>query len=193
MNSFDSAIARFDAYNSQDPNKEWEGGQQVAREILYAQRMSECLDDFAPGAAEEIRLAARCQHIGRWQIPRASYPDGKKGYLQWRGMLAKFHADVADKILRESGYGDEMVEKARSLLLKKDLHHNQATQLLEDVVCLVFIRYYLKDFAAKHETDKVEDILRKTIKKMSPHARRKAGSIPLDQSTRDLILRSVPD
>jgi hypothetical protein len=37
--------------------------------LLYGQRMSKKLVDFHPDASECLRLAARCQHIGRWEIP----------------------------------------------------------------------------------------------------------------------------
>lgn len=191
MSRFENAISKFDAYNAMDPNKEVVDGLSLAKELVYAQRMSDWLARFAPDAGEEVRLAARCQHIGRWQIPRKTYPEGRKGYLQWRSKLKEMHADIADGILRESGYGDETVENVRFLLLKKDLQHNTGTQLLEDVVCLVFIEYYLADFVVKHDPQKVIDVLRKTLKKMSPRAREQALTIPLDASTRMLLQAAV--
>jgi hypothetical protein len=191
MSRFDQAVAQFDAYNSLDPNKEISDGNPVARELVYARRMSQCLAQFAPDAGEEIRLAARCQHIGRWQIPRSTYPEGKKGYLQWRNKLKSLHADIAAEILRAAGYDDVMVEKVKFLLQKKELHQNVATQLLEDVVCLVFVGYYLADFAKKHESEKVVDILRKTMKKMSPSAQAEAMRLHLDDETRSLILEAM--
>lgn len=191
MSRFENAISKFDAYNAMDPNKEVVDGLSLAKELVYAQRMSDWLARFAPDAGEEVRLAARCQHIGRWQIPRKTYPEGRKGYLQWRSKLKEMHADIADGILRESGYGDETVENVRFLLLKKDLQHNTGTQLLEDVVCLVFIEYYLADFVVKHDPQKVIDVLRKTLKKMSPRAREQALTIPLDASTRNILQSAV--
>ena len=44
-------------------------------------------------------------------------------------------------------------------------------QTLEDVACLVFLRYYAERFAAKHAGEKVLDILIKTQRKMSPRGR----------------------
>jgi hypothetical protein len=55
------------------------------------------------------------------------------------------------------------------------------------VVCLVFVTYYLADFASKHDPQKVVDILRKTFKKMSAAAKEQAGSISLDDTTRALL------
>lgn len=191
MSSFDLAISGFDEYNRQDPNREQVEGTLVAKELLYARRMSERLQHFAPDAAEEIRLAARCQHIGRWQIPRNTYPAGRKGYLQWRNKLKEHHATIAEGILKDSGYKQDVIDKVKFLLLKKELQHNKDTQLLEDVVCLVFIEFYLADFAGKHDDEKVIDILRKTMKKMTDRAIEAAAQIPLDERTAGLLARSL--
>lgn len=34
-----------------------------------------------------LLLAARCQHLNRFATPRASYPEGKAGYLKWRASI----------------------------------------------------------------------------------------------------------
>lgn len=190
MSAFDTAIARFDDYNRQDPNVETVGGDSIAKELVYAGRMSDCLSKFAPDAPEEVRLAARCQHIGRWQIPRSTYPADRKGYLMWRNKLKDHHAAIASDILNDAGYDADMIEKVKFLLLKKELYSNQQTQLLEDVVCLVFIEFYLADFAAKHDEHKVIDILRKTMKKMTDRARAAAVLVPLDVKTKTLVIRA---
>ena len=75
---FEKAITTFDAYNLNDPHQEEFEGKMVSKELLYAQRMSQRLDDFYPAAPEYLKLAAHCQHIGRWEIPRESYPMDKK-------------------------------------------------------------------------------------------------------------------
>jgi Domain of unknown function (DUF4202) len=166
--NFEKAIQSFDQYNSSDPNKEIVDGKAIAKELLYAQRMSDRLDKYYNGADEHIKLAVRCQHIGRWEIGRKTYPDGKKGYFAWRNKLKDHHAEIAARILAESGYEGGMILKVQDLLEKRDLRSNPDTQLLEDVVCLVFVEYYLDEFAGKHDDEKVIDILRKTLKKMTP-------------------------
>jgi len=179
---FDNAVAKFDAYNAADPN---------GKELLYAQRMSDRLATFKPDAQEHVKLATRCQHIGRWTIPRNTFPEGKKGYIAWRNKLKSFHAETAGNILKECGYDDEMIHKVQDLLLKKDLRDNPDTQLLEDVVCIVFVEFYLDEFAAKHPDDKVIEILWKTLRKMSPAAIDVAGKLNLPSRTRELLLRAV--
>jgi len=188
---FAKAISAFDAYNSKDPNVEKFEGKTFPKEILYAQRMSDRLAHFAPDAKESIKLAARSQHIGRWEIARANYPMDKKGYLIWRNEEKIHQSKVAEGILTECGYDAETISRVKSLLLKKELRTNADTQLLEDVVCLVFIEYYLEDFASKHESEKVIDIIRKTAKKMSPAAVKAVSQLNLSGAMQSLLAKSL--
>lgn len=168
---FDLAIARFDAANAEDPNKEMVDGKEHPKELLYAQRMSDMLKRFSPDAPEHLQLAVRAQHICRWKVPREDYPMDKAGYHQWRTYLYKFHGDTAGAIMRELGYDEEMISKLQSLLRKEKLKLNPDTQMLEDVVDLTFLEHYLEAFvhkySSRYEEEKLLDILRKTWKKMS--------------------------
>jgi hypothetical protein len=167
---FQQAIAKFDAANALDPNQEMFEGKSYPKELIYAQRMSAMLEKFAPDASEAVQLAVRCQHICRWQKPRADYPMDGVGYKQWRTNLYKFHGDTAGALMREAGYDDDMIAKVQSLLRKEKLKVNPETQLLEDVVDLVFLQYYLADFVVKYshyDEEKLLGILRKTWRKMS--------------------------
>jgi hypothetical protein len=188
---FAKAIEAFDAYNMKDPNQEMADGASYPKELLYALRMSETLKHYMPDADEITRLAARCQHIGRWEIPREKYPEGKKGYLQWRNEEKIHHAKIAEAILSKCGYDGEVIEKVKFLLLKKELFTNPETQLIEDVVCLVFIEHYLDEFAVKHDDEKVVDILKKTMKKMTPRAIQKVGNIKLSEKMKGLIAKAA--
>lgn len=195
MERFERAVARFDAANLEDPNTEIADGQTYPKELLYARRMSEMLQRFAPDAAEPLRLAVRSQHIKRWTIPRAEYPMTSVGYKQWRQRLMRFHADTAAEILREVGYDEETIARVESLLQKKGLKTDPQTQALEDVIGLVFLECYLEDFVAKHgnyDETKVADILRKTWQKMSARGREAAlGSIKLPKRLVPLIEKAV--
>ena len=184
---FEKAITTFDAYNLNDPHQEDFEEKPVSRELLYAQRMSARLDEFYPAAPEYLKLAAHCQHIGRWEISRDGYTPDKKGYFQWRNALKAHHSQLAERILQSCRYDEETIEKVKFLLLKKELFTNPDTQALEDVVCLVFIEYYLEDFAAKHPPQKVVDILQKTLRKMSPRAIQEAGNIPVSERVKLLL------
>jgi hypothetical protein len=177
---FERAFARFDAANAEDPNRESGDGREWPKELLYAERMSAMLARYAPDASEVLRLAARCQHIQRWKIPRAEYPMDRIGYLQWRKRLNKFHGEVAGGILREAGYDEPTVARVARLLMKEGLKSDAEAQTLEDVVDLVFLENYLANFVAAHgqyDNAKLLDILGKTAKKMS--ARGRAAALTL--------------
>jgi hypothetical protein len=142
--------------------------------LLYAKRLTAMLARFAPDASQAVRLAARCQHIQRWKIPRSDYPLTRAGYHQWRTRLRTFHAELAASILRDSGSDDALTGCVCSLIRKEALKTDAESQLLEDVVDLVFLESYLEEFVAKHagyDEAKFVEILTKTAAKMSARGR----------------------
>lgn len=192
MNSkFEQAIQLFDKANANDPNKEEAKGKQHPKELLYAQRMSEQLKAFAPDASEEVQLAVRCQHICRWEIPRDSYEMNRVGYLTWRKDLTKFHAKKAGEILSEAGYDKETINKVQFLLQKKQLKKNEDTQLLEDVICLVFLNFYFEKFSKKYSEEKLIDILQKTWGKMSGNGHVAALKISFSETATKLVSKAL--
>jgi hypothetical protein len=185
------AFGLFDEYNARDPHRESVNGKTFPKELLYGQRMTERLNKYLPLAPEYLQLAARCQHIGRWEIPRNTYPMDRKGYLQWRSAEKFHHVAVAEPMLVQCGYDDATIEKVKFLLLKKELSTNADTQVLEDVVCLVFLEHYIDDFAAQHTDEKVVDILRKTLKKISPRCVQEVSGIRLSERIQRLLAQAV--
>ncbi len=188
---FQRAIDRFDNANAEDPNQEVVDGVARPRELVYARRMTARLDRYRPDAPEPVRLAARCQHIRRWTSARTDYPDGRAGYRQWRTGLARFHASTAAAILREVGYDDALIARVESLLRKEQLKADPDVQLLEDVICLVFLEHYLTDFAPKHDEDTLLGVLAKTWRKMSEEGRQAALALELPAVARALVERAV--
>lgn len=193
---FQRAIALFDAANSEDPNRELVAGKDWPKDLLYAHRMTEMLQRFAPDAAEAVCLACRAQHIQRWKIPRSEYPKTPEGYQLWRTTLYKFHADLAGKLMKEAGYDDEMLERVKKVVAKRGLKVNPETQMMEDVADLVFIEHYMLGFAGQkpeYTEEKWLDIIRKTWKKMSGqgHAFAISGKLKLPETLTPLILKAV--
>lgn len=177
---FERAIARMDSIHAEDPNRDVVDGAAQPRELVYARRMTDMLDRFAPAAPEPVWLAVRCQHIRRWEIPRASYPATPAGYKAWRARLLMLHAEAASRILREAGYEESMLSRVSKLLRKEGIKRDEEVQLLEDVAGLVFLEHYLSGFARQHEgydEAKLLDILSKTLRKMSPAGRRAAADL----------------
>jgi hypothetical protein len=183
---FQAAIRRFDEENSRDPNSEIVNGTPQPRELIYAQRLTGWVAKLSPNASEELRLAARCQHLCRWVIPRNSYPMTRPGYLKWREDLKKFHAQRAGEILRETGYPDSTVVRVQELNLKKNFPNDPEGRVLEDALCLVFLEHQLADLAAKTADDKVITALQKSWKKMTPAAH--AEALKLSYSPREKAL-----
>ena len=171
---YDTAIEKFDERNSKDPNKISVDGKGIAKELLYAQRTTEMLANYWPEADETVWLAARSHHIARWEKPRSLYPMDRSGYMRWRKELAYHHAKLADFILDEVGYDEVTRAKVSRLITKRGIKKEQDVQILEDVICLVFMKYYLEDFVAKHDPEKSIGILRKTMSKMSEKGRNEA-------------------
>jgi hypothetical protein len=188
---FVKAITLIDAANTCDPNLEFDGTSHRPKELLYAERMTTCLREFQPNASEHLQLAARGQHIERWTSPRDAYPEGRTGYKQWRAELGLFHARRVGELMRQAGYGDEDIKRTQYLVQKRGLGRDPETQCLEDVICLVFIRYYLEDFANKHDEQKLIDIIRKTWAKMSEKGQAAALTIPLSDTMKNLVGKAL--
>ena len=171
---FREALRRFDAENARDSNVESHAGTDHPRELLYAQRLTDWVLRLCPEAPEELQLAARCQHLCRWEIPRNSQPMTRPGYLLWRANLKKFHAQKAGEILRAVGYPEPMVQKVQELNLKKHFPDDPLSRVLEDALCLVFLEYQLTPLAAKTDEAKTINALQKSWQKMSPAGREAA-------------------
>ena len=166
----DHVFTAIDAANAADPRLDH--GQPV--ELLYGQRMTAEQLLLHPDASDALAIACRGQHIERWVLPRAAYPDGREGYLTWRRDQGRRHADRVMGLMRDEGYPDAEVEAVGRMLRKGGIKRDPEVQALEDVACFTFIRHYLGDFAQTQDPDKLLRIVEKTARKMSPDARKRA-------------------
>ncbi len=185
------AIARIDAANAEDPNREFVDGAAQPKEVVYAERMTGWLEKLSPEASGALRIAARAQHIERWTMPRAEFPDGREGYLRWRTTLAKFHAERTAAIIAEAGYQADVIDRVKGLLRKHRLKTDPEVQMLEDVACLVFLESYFADFSKRHDEAKVIGILRKTWAKMSPKGHAAALALDMPDDARLLVEKAL--
>jgi hypothetical protein len=190
MSRFDDAIARIDAIHAGDPEQVDDGGRRVARELIYARRMSAALARLEPAPSEALRLAVRAQHLARWALPRSAYPAGRSGYRRWRSEQARQHAARAAELLREVGYDAETIARVRKMITKAGLADDPDVQALEDAACLVFLEHTLDEFSRGHSDDEVVAILRKTWDKMSERGRGIALTLELPVRSRDLVSRA---
>lgn len=191
QSQFQKASTWIDAENAQDPNQEIYQSKTYPKELLYSNRMYERLMDFHPNASEEVQIAAKAQHICRWKMPRESYPMDRVGYLKWREDLKKFHAKTTAEILENAGYSLVFIDRVSFLIEKKLLKKDEETQLLEDVICLVFLEYYLEPFVHKHDTEKLKNIILKTWNKMSESGHQEALKINFSTANLQLIKEAL--
>jgi tRNAThr (cytosine32-N3)-methyltransferase len=181
----------IDAAHGADPNRSPDGR---PAELAYADQMEKWVARIVPGADPVLILAARCQHLERWSVPRGSYPIGKAGYLSWRRSLYTKQAERARGILLDAGFPADRAADAATWVSKTGLKTNAGTQALEDAAVLVFLESEIGAFAAQHSEysrDKFIDILRKTWRKMSPRAQEFALSLELPPAIASLVREAV--
>ncbi len=191
MDAHDRARQLIDAAHAADPKRAPDGR---PAELVYADRIEAWVARLVPAAPPILRLAARCQHLERWSVPRATFPDGKAGYLKWRQSLYKKQADRARELLLAGGVPAGEAEEAATWVSKTAMKTNAGTQALEDAACLVFLENEIADFAAQHAgypREKFVDILRKTWKKMSPAAQGAALGLELPAAIGALVREAV--
>ena len=183
----DDLFALIDKANSEDPVVEQDSSSEQPRALLYGLRMSTCQKSIAPEAGLELRIAARAQHICRWQIARDRYPQGRVGYLKWRRDLGGHHARLTAELMQSLNFDSAIIERVKHLLQKKNRTHDADTQSLEDIACLVFLKHYYEGLCSKHDAHKIISILAKTWRKMSPKAQEFALKLDYPSQQQQLL------
>ena len=187
----EEAYRRFDAANAEDPNTLEIDGEPQPKELVFAKRLTDAVLSLDPNASPALRLAARCQHIRRWEMPRSTQPMGRAGYLKWRTLLKKFHAEKSAEILRGLGFGEDLIERVQELNLKKNLKTDADCQTLEDGLCLVFLEHQFDALIAETEEEKLLGIVRKTWTKMSPRGQQAAAGIQFSDTGARVLERAL--
>jgi len=191
MDKLQIAFDLFDRYNQQDPNLVVWDGKSYPAEYFYALQLYNWVIKLESKPSEQLLLASRCQHIGRWEIPRSHYPDGKTGYLNWRSNLAKFHAEKAGELMLEAGYDEDFIADVKRIILKQKIKLDHEVQTMENALCLVFLEFQFEDFHQKHDEDKLITILRKTWKKMSEPGQQAALTLNYSDASKALIAKAL--
>lgn len=191
----DAAITRarelVDAAHSADPKRMPDGR---PAELVYADRMEAWVQRLVPDCSQLLRLAARCQHLERWSVPREEYPMDRRGYEAWRRTLYEKQANRAKELLLQAGVSQEDAESVAAWVAKKNLSTNPGAQALEDAACLVFLENEIADFAANHAEyprEKWIRILQRIHRKMSPTAREMALRLDMPEAYAALYREAV--
>jgi hypothetical protein len=184
------AFRAIDAANADDPATVLVDGVARPKEQAHAEMAVAWVRRLRPDASEALLLAARAHHVRRWEIPRSSEPDGRAGYLRWRRRLQQHHAEVAGALMRDAGYGDELVARVQAIIRKERLRTDPEVGTLEDALALVFLETQLADLAARLDEDLMVDVLAKTLAKMTPEGRAAAAALPVDEHAGALLGRA---
>ncbi|MBW8780787.1 MAG: DUF4202 domain-containing protein [Verrucomicrobia bacterium] len=191
MTAHDRARSLIDTAHAADPVRAPDGR---AAELVYADRMEAWVAKLAPAAPSLLRLAARCQHLERWSVPRASFPEGKTGYLNWRRSLYTKQAERARELLLAADMSADEAAEVAVWVSKTGLKTNPGTQALEDAAVLVFLENEIGAFAAQHADyprEKFVDILKKTWRKLSPAAQHAALGLDLPPAIAGLVREAL--
>jgi len=176
---FERAIGAIDAVNAEDPH---------GKELRHAAMATAWVRRLRPDAGHELLLAARAHHLRRWAIARDSYPEGRNGYLRWRKALQRQHADDVGRILGAEGYGPDTIARVQDIVQKRRLSSDPEVQVFEDALCLVFLEDQLDAPGTRLEDEeKLIDVLRKTLDKMSDDAIALALQLELSPAGRALV------
>ena len=178
--TFVEVIAAIDRRHADDPAR---------RELDYAERMTAWLDLLAKAPSDDLKIAVRAQHFERWRYPREDFPPGREGYLRWRREAARRQAQAVGGLLASCGVGHAVIGRVGALMQKRGLKRDPEAQALEDCACLVFLESELARFADGRDAAQVARILKRTWAKMSPVARRQAGSLSFTPEYRTLLER----
>ncbi|KAI1809598.1 hypothetical protein GGS20DRAFT_571213 [Poronia punctata] len=191
--NYATAQKLIDEAHAQDPKTAEE--EDVPAELLYARQMTRWLAVRCPDASPALQIACRAQHFRRWEIPRASFPMTRVGYLSWRAKQKTQAAEKIKALLLSSAMSlpDEEVERIARLVRKENMASNEETQILEDVACLVFLDGQLDDFEKRDDVDeeKMIGILRKTWGKMSERGREIALDMRLSERSEMLVGKAL--
>lgn len=191
MDVYDRARELIDAAHAGDPTRTADGR---PAELVYADRMEAWVTKLVSAAAPVLALAARCQHLERWSVPRASFPLDKPGYHAWRRSLYVKQSEQARALLLHAGVPAGEAAEVATWVSKTGLKTNPGTQALEDAACLVFLENEIEAFAAQHAEyprEKFIDILRKTWRKMSPAAQQAALGLQLPSPIGALVREAL--
>jgi hypothetical protein len=191
MDAYAQARTLIDAAHAADPKRAGDGR---PAELVYADRMEAWVVRTAAEPTPLLQLAARCQHLERWSVPRDTFPMDRPGYLKWRQSLYKKQAARAQELLLQAGVSAAEAAEVATWVSKSAMKVNAGTQALEDAACLVFLENEIEAFAAQHADyprEKFVDIIRKTWKKISPRGQALAGTIALPPAIAELVKEAI--
>jgi hypothetical protein len=185
------AVRAIDAANAEDPNEVEVDGERGPKELVHARLVTAWVGRLDPQADELQLLAARAHHLRRWVVPREEYPDGRSGYLRWRTAQKKRHALEVAGILEAAGYDADEIARVQQIIRKEGLGRDAQVQTHEDALCLVFVQTGFDELTGRLGTEKMVDVVVKTLRKMSPAGIAMAAAQPMSPGARAVVERAA--
>lgn len=177
---FARAVTAIDEINAGDPNTLVVRGVERPKALGEAELATEWIERLVPSPSPELVLATRAHHLRRWEIPRATYPEGRAGYLRWKTDLHRHHVAAVGEVLSAVGFDADLIARVQDIVRKKGINRTPDTEVraLEDALGLVFIETQYADLEAKvDDPTKMADIVDKTLAKMSDVGRAYAAQL----------------
>lgn len=183
------ALELIDQQNEADPSYlEFEGTLSHTA-LIEGVRAHDWVRRLRDDAPEPLLIAARGHHLRRWEIPRERYPRTRKGYLDWRNRLYSFHTDAVAEVMKQSGYGEDAIERAGRLLQKREIKADVDAQVYEDALSLTFLELRLAAFMDTVTEDQLKRALNRTWQKMSDAGHVAARSLKLKPRPAEVLNR----
>ncbi len=176
------ASAAIDAANAEDPTTVVVRGESVPLALAHGRLAADWVAALGFAGDDAVLLAARAHHLRRWEMPRASYPAGRAGYLRWRRDQKARHARDVAGLLAAAGYDESTVARVQSLIRRDGLGVDAGAQAVEDAACLVFLETQLAEVATRMPRAQLVAVIRKTAGKMSAAGLALAASVPLGEA-----------
>jgi hypothetical protein len=184
---FQQAVDAIDNANAGDPTSVTVRGERRPLALAHGVLATEWVSKLAPDADETWLLAARAHHLRRWELPRNTYPAGRAGYLRWKRDQRQRHAEDIAALLGPIGYERATIDRVQSLVRRDDLATDPGSQAVEDGACLAFVETQLSDVATRLPRDRLVEIIRKTLRKMSPAAQAALAGVDLGTNERAVL------
>lgn len=186
-----TAVSIIDSANAEDPTHVEVRGERLPLALAHGRLAAEWMARLVPDADEALLLAARAHHLRRFAVPRSDYPEGRAGYLRWRRDQNDRHANEIADILLAAGYDEATTNRVQVLVRRQRLDEASGTQWIEDVACLVFLETQLVDIADQLQRERLVEVVRKTVAKMSERALALVPEVPLSDEARNLLTTAL--
>ncbi len=186
-----TAVSIIDSANAEDPTHVEVRGERLPLALAHGRLAAEWMARLVPDADEALLLAARAHHLRRFAVPRSDYPEGRAGYLRWRRDQKDRHANEIADILLAAGYDEATTNRVQVLVRRQRLDEASGTQWIEDVACLVFLETQLVDIADQLQRERLVEVVRKTVAKMSERALALVPEVPLSDEARNLLTTAL--